>query len=455
MFANKAITKKWESVLDVEGLPAIADSHRRNSTAILLENMHGAWKQDLPALVAQGVAAPQMLTETPHANFMGASSSTHGTGGIDIYDPVLMTLGRRALPNLIAYDICGVQPMTGPVGLVFAARVRLSNQSGTETFYNEVDSSFSTVVSGANTLGQKHVGTLPGNTTQTTNLASTGLYNFGSGMSTSVAEELGNSTVGVPEIAFTIEKFPVEAKERMLKAEYTMELAQDVKAIHNLDVENELTQWMATQVMAEINREIVRTIYVTGVPGSQRDTTTAGVFDLDSDANGRWLAERIKGLMYHIDREANAVAKETRMGKGNIMICSSDVASALSIAGQLDYAPALDGNEMVVDDTGATFVGILNKRIKVFIDPYAIGGDYMVVGYKGPQAFQAGLFYCPYVPLQMVRAQDPGTFQPKIGFKTRYGVVANPFAQGATQGLGALVKDSNVFYRRSIVTHLM
>ncbi len=455
MFANKEITKKWEPALDIEGLPSIKEKHRRDVTALMLENTHNAWKTDLPQLAQMGVVNPKLLMETPHANFMGASSSTHGDGGIDIFDPVLMTLVRRSMPNLMAYDICGVQPMTGPVGLVFALRVRYSNQTGTETFYNEVNTQHSTVTTGANTLGQKHVGSLPGNTTQTINLASTGLYNYGSGMSTAVAEELGNSTVAFPEMAFTIEKFTVTAKERGLKAEYTMELAQDVKAIHNLDVESELAGWLSTEIMAEINREVVRTIYVTATPGSQTATTTAGIFDLDTDSNGRWSVERFKGLMFHLDKECNKIAKDTRRGKGNFMICSSDVASALSIAGELDYAPRLDGNQFQVDDTGSTFVGVLNNRIRVYIDPYAVGGDYFVVGYKGQYAFDAGLYYCPYVPLQMMRAQDPNTFQPKIGYKTRYGMTANPFAQGATQGLGALVKDSNLFYRRSLVTNLM
>jgi hypothetical protein len=442
MFAKPEITKKWEPILNHPDLPAIKDPHKRNVTALMLENVGATHKQ-------------QMLTETPHANFMGASSSTHGDGGIDIFDPVMMTMVRRAMPNLIAYDICGVQPMTGPTGLIFALRVRYSNQTGGETFYNEVNTAFSTVVSGANTLGLKHTGTIPGNTTYTANLAAEGLYNFAGGMSTAVGEELGNATVAFPEMAFTIERFGVQAKERGLKAEYTMELAQDVKAIHNIDVENELAGWLSTELMAEINREVVRTIYVTAVKGSTTDTTTAGIFDLDTDSNGRWSVERFKGLMFHLDRECNQIAKETRRGKGNFMICSSDVASALSIAGELDYAPALQSNQFQVDDTGHTFVGVLNNRIRVYIDPYVTGGNYCVVGYKGQYAFDAGLYYCPYVPLQMVRATDPNTFQPKIGFKTRYGMVANPFAQGATQGLGALVKDSNVFYRRTLITHLM
>lgn len=448
LFGNKdEILRKWEPVLEHKSLPSISDRHRRDVTALMLENM----SKNTP----RGQTHQSLLLETPPANFMGASSSTHGDGGIDIFDPVLMTLVRRAMPNLMAYDICGVQPMTGPTGLIFALRVRYTSQSGTETFYNEVNTSFSSVVSGANTLGQKHVGTLPGNTTSTANLAANGLYNFGSGMSTAVGEELGNSTVAFPEMAFTIERFPVTAKERGLKAEYTMELAQDVKAIHNLDIENELAGWLSTEIMAEINREVVRTIYVTAVQGSQTNTTTAGVFDLDTDSNGRWSVERFKGLMFHLDRECNQIAKETRRGKGNFMICSSDVASALSIAGELDYAPALASNQFQVDDTGHTFVGVLNNRIRVYIDPYVTGGNYCVVGYKGQYAFDAGLYYCPYVPLQMVRAVDPNTFQPKIGYKTRYGMIANPFAQGATQGLGALVKDSNVFYRRTIISNLM
>jgi hypothetical protein len=299
------------------------------------------------------------------------------------------------------------------------------------------------------------VGTVPGTTAQTINLASTGVYNYAQAMSTAQAEALGTtSNTAFPQMGFTIEKVTVTAQSRALKAEYTMELAQDLKAIHGLDAETELSNILTGEILAEINREVVRTINVTAKQGCDAGTTTSGVFDLDVDANGRWSVEKFKGLMFQIEREANQIAKDTRRGKGNIIICSSDVASALQMAGVLDYTPALNSNNLQVDDTGNTFAGVLNGRMKVYIDPYTTG-NYMVVGYKGSSAFDAGLFYCPYVPLQMVRAVDQYSFAPKIGFKTRYGMVANPFAQGLTRGAGALVKDSNVYYRRTIVTNLL
>lgn len=448
---NEELFTKWQGVLDHPDLPEIKDPHKRASIAQVLENTEWALQE------SAGLGAQQFLTENPiPANFMGASSSTQGAGGIDIFDPILISLVRRAMPNLIAYDICGVQPMTGPTGLIFALRSRQSNQTGSETFYNEVDSTFSSIVSGANTLGQKQVGTLPGNTSQTSNLASQGVYNFGSAMSTAQAEALGTTgNSAFAQMAFTIEKVTVTAKSRALKAEYTMELAQDLKAVHGLDAETELSNILSTEILAEINREVLRTINVTAVPGSQTDTTTAGIFDLDTDSNGRWSVEKFKGLMFQLERECNQIAKDTRRGKGNMMICSSDVASALNMAGVLSYTPNLNANNLQVDDTGNTFAGVLNGRIKVYIDPYAAGGNYATVGYKGASAFDAGLFYCPYVPLQMVRAVDQDSFAPKIGFKTRYGMVANPFAQGLTQGLGALAKDSNLYYRRSLITNLM
>ena len=360
------------------------------------------------------------------------------------------------MPNLIAYDICGVQPMTGPTGLIFAMRARYANQTSTETFYNEVNTAFATVVSGANTLGQKNVGGYPGNTTTgTANLAETGIYNMGTGMSTAQAEALGTTgNTAIPQMAFSIEKVSVTAKSRALKAEYTMELAQDLKAIHGLDAETELSNILSSEILAEINREVVRTIALTAKQGASSGTTTAGRFDLDVDANGRWSVEKFKGLMFQVEREANQIAKDTRRGKGNIVICSSDVASALQMAGVLDYTPALNSNALNVDDTGNTFAGVLNGRMRVYIDPYATG-NYMVIGYKGSSAFDAGLFYCPYVPLQMVRAVDQDSFQPKIGFKTRYGMVANPFAEGTTAGVGALTKDSNVYYRRVLVDNIL
>ena len=443
MYLSEDIQNKWKPVIEHEDLPKIADTHKRSVTAVLLENTEKALRES-------GSARGNFLSEATHANQTGAD--------IDNFDPVLISLVRRAMPNLIAYDICGVQPMTGPTGLIFAMRAKYSNSSnsGVESFYNEVNTAFSTVTGSANTLGDKHVGTYPGNTTTgTANLAETGIYNYGSGMATANAEALGISGgTAFPEMAFSIEKVSVTAKTRALKAEYTMELAQDLKAIHGLDAETELSNILTSEILAEINREVVRTIAVTAQVGANTGTTTQGRFDLDVDSNGRWSVEKFKGLMFQVEREANQIAKSTRRGKGNIIICSSDVASALQMAGVLDYAPALNSNNLQVDDTGATFAGVLNGRIKVYIDPYA-GGNYMVVGYKGASAFDAGLFYCPYVPLQMVRAVDTGSFQPKIGFKTRYGMVANPFAEGATAGLGALTKDSNVYYRRVLVDNIL
>jgi hypothetical protein len=447
---TEQLNNKWKPILEHEDLNPIKDIHRRNTTAVLLENTEKALREG-------SAYSSQFLVENPiPANAMRASSSTASDGAIDTFDPVLISLVRRAMPNLIAYDICGVQPMTGPTGLIFAMRARYANQTHTETFYNEVNTAFSSVVSGANTLGQKHVGTLPGNTTVTANLAEEGIYNFGSAMSTAQAEALGTTdNTAFAQMAFSIEKVAVTAKSRALKAEYTMELAQDLKAIHGLDAETELSNILSAEILAEINREVVRTILVTATKGATEGTTTSGIFDLDTDSNGRWSVEKFKGLMFQVEREANKIAKDTRRGKGNIVICSSDVASALQMAGILDYAPALNSNQLNVDDTGNTFAGVLNGRMRVYIDPYATGGNYMVVGYKGSNAFDAGLFYCPYVPLQMVRAVDQDSFHPKIGFKTRYGMVANPFAEGATAGVGALTKDSNVYYRRVLVTNLM
>jgi len=448
MYLSEDIQNKWKPVIEHEDLPKIGDAHRRAVTATLLENTERALRE------AGRAGGGQFLTEAGPANAIQANG---GDTNIDTFDPVLISLVRRSMPNLIAYDICGVQPMTGPTGLIFAMRARYGNNSGTETFYDEVNTAYGTITSGANTLGNKNVGGYPGNTsTGTANLAETGIYNFGAGMPTSNAELLGTSGgTTFPEMAFSIEKVAVTAKTRALKAEYTMELAQDLKAIHGLDAETELSNILTSEILAEINREVVRTINVTAVQGAASGTTTAGRFDLDVDANGRWSVEKFKGLMFQVEREANQIAKGTRRGKGNIIICSSDVASALQMAGVLDYAPALNSNNLQVDDTGNTFAGVLNGRMKVYIDPYATG-NYMTVGYKGASAFDAGLFYCPYVPLQMVRAVDQGNFQPKIGFKTRYGMVANPFSDGATAaGTGALTKDSNVYYRRVLVDNIL
>jgi hypothetical protein len=456
MYLAEEIQNKWAPVLDHDGLGTIKDQHRRSVTAIMLENTERA----LTESAAHG--SYQTLTETSSTtpvNFMGASSSTAGAGGIDTFDPVLISLVRRSMPNLIAYDICGVQPMTGPTGLIFAMRSRYANQTGDETFYNEVNTAFTgagglTGVN-SNTFGLGFKGTIPG-ATNTTPLTATNTYNTGVGMNTANAEALGvDSGNSFPQMGFSIEKVTVTALTRALKAEYTMELAQDLKAIHGLDAETELANILSAEVLAEINREVVRTINITAEAGAQDNVTTAGIFDLDTDSNGRWSVEKFKGLMFQLEREANQIAKQTRRGKGNILICSSDVASALQMAGVLDYAPALNGNNLQVDDTGNTFAGVLNGRLRVYIDPYAIGGNYLTVGYKGSSAFDAGLFYCPYVPLQMVRAVDQSTFQPKIGFKTRYGMVANPFAQGTTKGSGALTISTNKYYRRVIVNNLM
>jgi hypothetical protein len=434
MYLNEELNQKWGVVLDDKEMPSFRSAQARDVTGVILENT-------LNDIRSQGAFAPaSLLSEDPvPANATGA--------GISNYDPVLITLVRRAMPNLVAYDLCGVQPMTGPTGLIFAMRSRYANQTGTETFYNEVNTNFSTVVSGNTTIGQGQVGSLPS--------GNTSVYNYAQGMSTAQAEALGSdSNVAFAQMAFSIEKVTVIAQSRALKAEYTMELAQDLKAIHGLDAETELANILTTEILAEINREVIRTINVTASPGAQDNTATAGVFDLDTDSNGRWSVEKFKGLHFQLERDANAVAKATRRGKGNILICSSDVASALQMAGVLDYTPALNSNNLQVDDTGNTFAGVLNGRIRVYIDPYAIG-NYITIGYKGASSMDAGLFYCPYVPLQMVRAVGQDSFQPKIGFKTRYGIVANPYAGGAAVQSGALIANSNVYYRRFLVQNLM
>jgi hypothetical protein len=459
MYLQEEIQKKWAPILEHADLAPIKDAHRRSVTAVLLENTERALRES--AAHGQFQTIMETVSNVP-LNNMGGSSSTAGSGAIDTFDPVLISLVRRSMPNLIAYDVCGTQPMTGPTGLIFAMRSRYAANAttanalaGGETFFNEVNTSFSSVVSGANTFGQKFVGSIPGDS-NTSGLSAVNTYNTGTGMSTAQAEALGaDSNTMFASMAFSIEKVTVTAKSRALKAEYTMELAQDLKAIHGLDAETELSNILSAEILAEINREVVRTINITAVPGAQDNVTTAGVFDLDTDSNGRWSVEKFKGLMFQLEREANQIAKQTRRGKGNIVICSSDVASALQMAGVLDYAPALNSNNLQVDDTGNTFAGVLNGRLKVYIDPYAIGGNYLTVGYKGSSAFDAGIFYCPYVPLQMVRAVDQGTFQPKIGFKTRYGMVANPFAQGIDVGSGALTINTNKYYRRVIVNNLM
>jgi hypothetical protein len=441
--SNRFLIEKWEPILDHKAFAEIKDAHRRSVTATILENTEKALREDrsmvsMTSLLSEDAPTNNTFSAPGAAGFSANAAAAGPTAG---YDPVLISLVRRAMPNLIAYDICGVQPMTGPTGLIFAMRSKYNAMSGNtsaEAFYNEADTGFA----GTGSHGEGIPGT-----------ANTGLVATGTALSTAAGEALG-ATGGTPfaEMAFSIEKVAVEAKTRALKAEYTTELAQDLKAVHGLDAETELANILSAEILVEINREVVRTIFNNAVVGAA-NTATAGTFDLDVDANGRWSVEKFKGLMFQIEVEANAIAKATRRGKGNIVICSSDVASALQMAGVLDYTPALNSNNLQVDDTGNTFAGILNGRYRVYIDPYA-GGNYLVVGYKGSSAFDAGLFYCPYVPLQMVRAIGENTFQPKIGFKTRYGLVNSPYAGGLNQRLGALTDNDNVYYRKIRIRNL-
>ena len=470
MYQSDELQKKWQPVLEHQDLPEIKDAHKRAVTATLLENQEkSAREQDHGS---GGYRAPTLLGEAAPTNAMGSSSSTASAGSIDTFDPVLISFVRRSMPNLIAYDICGVQPMTGPTGLIFAMRSRLQSQTGSEALFNEAGTHFSRGSgNGANTASFSAANSSAGGAmagsdpTARSASATGGAYNVHTGMSTATAEALGDGTSnnGFNEMAFSIEKISVTAVSRALKAEYTMELAQDLKAIHGLDAETELSNILSAEILAEINREVVRTINYSAVAGSQNNVTTAGTFDLDTDSNGRWSVEKFKGLMFNIERDANELAKATRRGKGNVMICSSDVASALQMAGVLDYTPALTNN-LQVDDTGNTFAGVLNGRIKVYIDPYfapASSGSsathYYTLGYKGTSAFDAGMFYCPYVPLQMVRAIGEQSFQPKIGFKTRYGMVSNPFATNDGNGVAARLGtgDGNIYYRISKVSNLM
>jgi len=446
MYLSEQLQTKWAGVLDHPDMPAIKDPYRKAVTAVVLENQ-----------AVEMAKSAGMLTEagspTNFAGTGGFGGSAAAGGPVAGFDPILISLVRRSLPNLIAYDICGVQPMTGPTGLIFAMRTKYASQGGTEAFYNEANTGFA----GANGQGAQtalSTGTPP-TETFTSNAAAI------AAMTTGSAEALGDGASGntFQEMAFSIEKVTVTAKTRALKAEYSIELAQDLKAVHGLDAETELANILSTEILAEINREVIRTIYGTAKLGAQVGTTTRGKFDLDTDSNGRWMVEKIKGLAFQIEREANTIAKTTRRGKGNILIVSSDVASAFAMAGLLDYNSALNSQiNLTVDDTGNTFAGTMFGRIKVYIDPYAqtsSTNEFAVVGFKGTNAYDAGLFYCPYVPLQMVRAVDTGTFQPKIGFKTRYGLVANPFAEGTSQGLGALTVQSNNYYRSFVVANIM
>ena len=469
MFQSEHLQDKWAPLLDYDGLDPIKDSHRRAVTAVLLENQEKFLRE-------QQSFSNGILMETPTnsgnaAGGTGGFSGSSASGGpVAGFDPVLISLIRRAMPNLVAYDLAGVQPMSGPTGLIFAMRSRYTNQSGSEALFDEANTTFSGQNSGIGLTAASNVNAGMGTTTQSgTNPgilnpigagSSTGAsgYNVGQAMFTGDSENLGNGTDNqFNEMAFSIEKVLVEAKSRALKAEYSLELAQDLKAIHGLNAEAELANILSTEILAEINREVIRTIYKVAEQGAAANTATAGIFDLDIDSNGRWSVEKFKGLLFQIERDANAIAQRTRRGKGNVVMCSADVASALSMAGVLDYTPALNSN-LNVDDTGNTFAGVLLGKYKVYIDPYAANvaaNQYYVVGYKGSSPYDAGLFYCPYVPLQMVRAVGENSFQPKIGFKTRYGLVANPFAEGTTQGLGRLQVNANRYYRRVQIKNLM
>ena len=430
--SRQDLVKKWAPILEHESAPKIRDNYRKEVTAVLLENQEREMAKQREALFE---AAP--------ANSVGSYGDT---GGFAKFDPVMISLVRRAMPQMIAYDVCGVQPMTQPTGLIFAMKSRYSTQGGDEALFNEADSDFA----GTGT----HSGAYDFGGSETT----------GTGLATADGERLGQGGVGdgsFGAMAFSIEKTSVTAKTRALKAEYSIELAQDMKSVHGLDAEGELSNILSTEILAEINREVIRTIYKTAKPGAQVGVTTAGTFDLDTDSNGRWSVEKFKGLMFQIEREANAIGQQTRRGRGNFIITSADVASALAMAGVLDYTPALQGNSALnIDDTSTTFAGVLNGKYKVYVDPYTANvsaTQFFVVGYKGTSAFDAGLFYCPYVPLQMVRAVDPNSFQPKIGFKTRYGLVANPVVDldDGSGTTGDLTANANYYYRRVKVTNLM
>lgn len=433
MFNAEKLMEKWSPVIDHEGLPQIKDTYRKSVTAVILENQEKALRE-----------------ERGHSNFqLNEAAPANATGaGVDNWDPILISLVRRSMPNLIAYDIAGVQPMNGPTGLIFAMKSRYTAQNGTEALFNEANTGFSgTGTQGGNSSSLGGTDTTPADGVDDA-------FGLGTGMTTAAGEALGtNGSPAFQEMAFSIEKATVTAKTRALKAEYTMELAQDLKAIHGLDAESELANILSAEVLAEINREVIRTINVKAKLGAQQvGLTTAGTFDIQNDADGRWSVEKFKGLIVQIEREANVIAKETRRGKGNFILCSSDVASALVAAGMLDYTPALSTG-LQVDDTGNTFAGVLNGRTKVYIDPYATV-DYLTVGYRGTNAYDAGLFYCPYVPLTMVRAVGENSFQPKIGFKTRYGMVANPFV-GAAAGDDTGANRSNQYYRIFRVTGIL
>ena len=470
MFQSEHLQEKWSPLLDYEGLDPIKDPHRRAVTSVLLENQEKFLREE--QAFSQGINLMETPTNASGTGGFGGDSTA--AGPVAGFDPVLISLIRRSMPNLVAYDLAGVQPMSGPTGLIFAMRSRYTSQGdGTEAFYDEANTAFSGQDAGSDITAFTDANAGFGTATQAgsnpaalnpVGTATTSAYNVGQGMNTADAENLdGTGNDAFNQMAFSIEKVTVTAKSRALKAEYSLELAQDLKAIHGLNAEAELANILSTEILAEINREVIRTIYKVAEQGAVSNTATAGIFDLDVDSNGRWSVEKFKGLLFQIERDANAIAQRTRRGKGNIIMCSADVASALTMAGVLDYTPALNAN-LNVDDTGNTFAGVLQGKYRVYIDPYsanltaanaANGNQYYVVGYKGTSPYDAGLFYCPYVPLQMVRAVGENSFQPKIGFKTRYGLVANPFAEGAGQGLGRLHANANRYYRRVAVKNLM
>jgi hypothetical protein len=445
MFQTEHLQEKWQPVLEHPDLNKIDDSYKRAVTTLILENQEKAMRED--------------------SNFLSEAAPTNSTGGqVSNWDPILISLVRRAMPNLIAYDVCGVQPMTGPTGLIFAMRAKAASSDGAELLVDEPD----TGLSNDDAAGDLTSSAMTGSNPKLLNDSPAGIYLSPTGMTTAQGEALGDAAANsFAEMAFSIEKTTVTAVSRALKAEYTMELAQDLKAIHGLDAETELANMLSTEILAEINREVVRSLYITAVPGAQVNTTTSGTFDLDTDSNGRWSVEKFKGLMFQIERDANAIGQQTRRGKGNMIICSADVASALQMAGVLDYTPALNNN-LNVDDTSTTFAGVMNGRFKVYVDPYSANvaaNQYYVAGYKGTSPYDAGFFYCPYVPLQMVRAVGENTFQPKIGFKTRYGMAANPFAAAGAASAGfpasglnsdaSLDANTNSYYRRVQVNNLM
>jgi len=429
--ARADLVKKWSPILDHTDLAPIKDEHRRQVTAVLLENQERAQIEERHALF-----------ETPsNSGGLGIAMGSAGAAANTVagFDPVLISLVRRAAPAMIAYDMMGVQPMTQPTGLIFAMKSRYTSQNGPEALFNEADTDFAGTGIHAGNPGA------PGATT-------------GTGRTAQSAEAQG-ATPGDPfnQMAFSIERTSVTARSRALRAEYSVELAQDLKAVHGLDAEAELSKILSDEILAEINREVVRTVYRVARPGAQIGTATAGVFDLDVDSNGRWSVEKFKGLLFQIEREANAIYQETRRGRGNFIVCSADVASALAMAGVLDYAPALSTN-LTVDEASNTFAGVLNGKYKVYVDPFAANQtpeQFLLVGYKGTSAFDAGAFYCPYVPLQLFRAMDPNTFQPKLAFRTRYGMVANPFSQGGGAVTADLVTDANVYYRKLRINNLM